>query len=128
MTGVQTCALPILFAALTGNRYQEITREGEAPVSVKINNKDIPTDLLSGGTAASLGLAVRLAYAKRYLKDMEGFFVLDDPFTEMDEDRRLLATQTLLNFAEDKQTFLFTCHPAHAKSFLHAHQITLSRM
>ena len=117
-----------MFAALTGNRYQEITREGEAPVSVKINNKDIPTDLLSGGTAASLGLAVRLAYAKRYLKDMEGFFVLDDPFTEMDEDRRLLATQTLLKFAEDKQTFLFTCHPAHAKSFLHAHQITLSRM
>ena len=116
-----------MFAALTGNRYQEITREGEAPVSVKINNKDIPTDLLSGGTAASLGLAVRLAYAKRYLKDMEGFFVLDDPFTEMDEDRRLLATQTLSDFAKDKQTFLFTCHPVHAKSFLHAHQITLSR-
>lgn len=114
-----------IFASLTGNRYTEILREGEAPVAVKINNKEIPTDLLSGGTAASLGLAVRLAYAKLYLKDLDGFFVLDDPFTEMDEERRLLATHTLTQFASEKQTFYFTCHPFHAQSFLHAHQLEL---
>jgi len=114
-----------IFASLTGNRYTEILREGEAPVAVRRNNKDIPTDLLSGGTAASLGLAVRLAYAKLYLKDLDGFFVLDDPFTEMDEERRLLATETLTQFASEKQTFFFTCHPAHAQSFLHANQLEL---
>ena len=116
-----------IFASLTGNRYTEILREGEAPVAVKINNKEIPTDLLSGGTAASLGLAVRLAYAKLYLKDLDGFFVLDDPFTEMDEERRLLATHTLTQFASEKQTFYFTCHPIHAQSFLHAHQLELHK-
>jgi uncharacterized protein YhaN len=83
--------------------------------------------LLSGGTAASLGLAVRLAYAKLYLKDLDGFFVLDDPFTEMDEERRLLATETLTQFASEKQTFYFTCHPVHAQSFLHAHQLELHK-
>ena len=114
-----------IFASLTGNRYTEILREGEAPVAVKMNNNEIPTDLLSGGTAASLGLAVRLAYAKLYLKDLDGFFVLDDPFTEMDEERRLLATETLTQFASKKQTFFFTCHPAHAQSFLHANQLEL---
>ncbi|MEI8100719.1 MAG: hypothetical protein WCH09_04055, partial [Bacteroidota bacterium] len=71
------------------------------------------------------GLAVRLAYAKLYLKDLDGFFVLDDPFTEMDEERRLLATETLTQFASEKQTFFFTCHPAHAQSFLHANQLEL---
>jgi uncharacterized protein YhaN len=116
-----------IFASLTGNRYTEILREGEAPVAVRRNNKDIPTDLLSGGTAASLGLAVRLAYAKLYLKDLDGFFVLDDPFTEMDEERRLLATETLTQFASEKQTFYFTCHPVHAQSFLHAHQLELHK-
>ena len=116
-----------IFASLTGNRYTEILREGEAPVAVRRNNKDIPTELLSGGTAASLGLAVRLAYAKLYLKDLDGFFVLDDPFTEMDEERRLLATETLTQFASEKQTFYFTCHPVHAQSFLHAHQLELQK-
>jgi len=114
-----------IFASLTGNRYTEILREGEAPVAVKMNNNEIPTDLLSGGTAASLGLAVRLAYAKLYLKDLDGFFILDDPFTEMDEERRLMATETLTQFASKKQTFFFTCHPAHALSFLHANQLEL---
>ena len=116
-----------IFASLTGNRYTEILREGEAPVAVKMNNNEIPTDLLSGGTAASLGLAVRLAYAKLYLKDLDGFFVLDDPFTEMDEERRLLATQTLGQFASEKQTFFFTCHPVHALSFSNAHQLELHK-
>jgi DNA repair exonuclease SbcCD ATPase subunit len=116
-----------IFASLTGNRYTEILREGEAPIAVRRNNKDIPTELLSGGTAASLGLAVRLTYAKLYLKDLDGFFVLDDPFTEMDEERRLLATETLTQFASEKQTFYFTCHPVHAQSFLHAHQLELHK-
>ena len=116
-----------IFASLTGNRYTEILREGEAPVAVKMNNNEIPTDLLSGGTAASLGLAVRLAYAKLYLKDLDGFFVLDDPFTEMDEERRLLATETLTQFASKKQTFFFTCHPVHALSFSNAHQLELHK-
>jgi DNA repair exonuclease SbcCD ATPase subunit len=116
-----------IFASLTGNRYTEILREGEAPVAVRRNNKEIPTELLSGGTAASLGLAVRLAYAKLYLKDLDGFFVLDDPFTEMDEERRLLATETLTQFASEKQTFYFTCHPVHAQSFSLAHQLELQK-
>ena len=116
-----------IFASLTGNRYTEILREGEAPVAVKMNSNEIPTDLLSGGTAASLGLAVRLAYAKLYLKTLDGFFVLDDPFTEMDEERRLLATETLMQFASEKQTFYFTCHPVHAHSFSNAHQLELRK-
>lgn len=116
-----------IFASLTRNRYTEILREGEVPVAVKRNNKEIPAELLSGGTAASLGLAVRLAYAKSYLKNLDGFFVLDDPFTEMDEERRLLATQTLTEFASEKQTFFFTCHPVHAQSFLIAHHLEIHK-
>jgi uncharacterized protein YhaN len=45
----------------------------------------------------------------------------------MDEERRLLATETLTQFASEKQTFYFTCHPVHAQSFLHAHQLELQK-
>jgi hypothetical protein len=27
----------------------------------------------------------------------------------------------------EKQTFYFTCHPVHAQSFLHAHQLELHK-
>jgi uncharacterized protein YhaN len=45
----------------------------------------------------------------------------------MDEERRLLATKTLMQFASEKQTFYFTCHPVHAHSFSNAHQVELRK-
>jgi uncharacterized protein YhaN len=46
---------------------------------------------------------------------MEGFLVLDDPFTDMDDARRLAAGQAIGAFAKDRQVILFTCHPTHAR-------------
>lgn len=106
-----------LFAQLTSNQYSSLVREGESPIAVISQNIEIPTRLLSGGTAASLALAIRIAYAKLYLKNMDGFFLLDDPFTEMDDDRRNLACQVLNQFATEKQVLFFTCHPFHAQKF-----------
>ncbi|MFM6952708.1 MAG: AAA family ATPase [Bacteroidota bacterium] len=103
-----------LFAQITDNRYTQIQRGGEAPESVVFNNQQIPVNLLSDGTAGALGLAVRLAYAKQYLSDMDGFVVLDDPFTDFDAGRRKAASQFLQDFATEKQVFVLTCHPDHA--------------
>jgi len=103
-----------LFAQITDNRYTQIQRGGEAPESVIFNNQQIPVNLLSDGTAGALGLAVRLAYAKQYLSDMDGFVVLDDPFTDFDAGRRKAASQFLQDFATEKQVFVLTCHPDHA--------------
>ena len=45
---------------------------------------------------------------------MDGFFLLDDPFTDMDSSRRAAAVQAIGAFAENHQVMLFTCHPDHA--------------
>ncbi|MFM7639468.1 MAG: AAA family ATPase [Bacteroidota bacterium] len=103
-----------IFAAITEQRYTQIVREGDAPEGVVFKDQIIPIELLSGGTAGSLGLAVRLAYAKQYLSDMDGFVVLDDPFTDFDAGRRKAASQFLQDFATEKQVFVLTCHPDHA--------------
>lgn len=115
-----------IFAAITEQRYTEIVREGDAPEGVMFQNQFIPVELLSGGTAGSLGLSVRLAYAKQYLQDLEGFMVLDDPFTDFDIGRRKSASQFLRDFAGQKQLFVLTCHEDHATD-LAGHRIELKK-
>ncbi len=105
------------FSKLTSNRYQDIRLDGTAPVEV-IGQHSFETDLLSQGTAGSLALATRLAMAELYLDEMDGFLILDDPFTDMDPVRRKAAHICLGKFSENHQVILFTCHPEHAEEIL----------
>lgn len=102
------------FAALTDGKYKEVALDRTAPVRVS-GRVDLPTERLSQGTLGSLALATRLALAELYLKDDNGFLVLDDPFTDMDPVRRSAAAKAIGEFAQDRQVLLFTCHPAHAQ-------------
>ena len=52
-----------------------------------------------------------------YLKDMDGFMLFDDPFTELDPGRRKLAAELLARLANDKQVIFMTCHPEHSTLF-----------
>ena len=105
------------FADLTTGRYQGVRINGSAPAEV-IGTHSLETAILSQGTAGSLALATRLALAELYLKELEGFLVLDDPFTDMDPDRRRAAQACLGKFAEDHQVMFFTCHPDHANEMI----------
>jgi uncharacterized protein YhaN len=115
-----------IFSQITDQRYTQIVREGEVPAGVIFKDQMIPVELLSGGTAGSLGLAVRLAYANQYLDGLDGFLVLDDPFTDFDEGRRRGASQFLQDFAQQKQVFVMTCHSDHAED-LGGHRIELQK-
>jgi uncharacterized protein YhaN len=46
---------------------------------------------------------------------MPGFFLLDDPFTDLDATRRSAAVQSIGTFAKNHQVLFFTCHPDHAE-------------
>jgi uncharacterized protein YhaN len=50
---------------------------------------------------------------------------MDDPLVDLDLDRQLKAADSIKDFAENKQLFLLTCHPAHAK-MLGGNKIELS--
>jgi len=109
-----TTAVSNHFRHLTGGRYQEVTLDGSTPARVG-GALTLDTTLLSQGTLGSLALATRLALSELYLKDMDGFFLLDDPFTDMDTTRRAAAIQAIGTFAEKHQVLFFTCHPDHAE-------------
>jgi recombinational DNA repair ATPase RecF len=108
-----TTAVSNHFKNLTGGRYQEVTLDGTAPTRVA-GALTLDTTLLSQGTLGSLALATRLALSELYIKGMDGFFLLDDPFTDMDTTRRAAAIQAIGTFAENHQVLFFTCHPNHA--------------
>lgn len=105
------------FKNLTAGRYQEVTLEGSTPTRV-VGDLTLDTALLSQGTLGSLALATRLALSELYLKGMDGFFLLDDPFTDMDASRRAAAIQAIACFAEKHQVLFLTCHAEHAGELL----------
>jgi len=106
-----------LVERLSGGKYGKV--EFRENLQDRIGNDDIQleSDILSKGMKGSLALAVRLAYAEVYLTDMDGFLMLDDPFTELDPERRRHAATVLQEMAGEKQMILFTCHPDHAQLF-----------
>ncbi|MCB0784886.1 MAG: hypothetical protein KDC02_11835, partial [Flavobacteriales bacterium] len=61
-----------------------------------------------------------------YLKDDDGFLLLDDPFTDMDPARRTAAAGALAAFAQERQVLLLTCHPGHARELVEAGGVALT--
>lgn len=102
-------------APLTLERYRGIRLEEGTATAASADALGIPLAVLSAGTRASLGLAVRLSMARWFLEGRDGFLVLDDPLVDLDPDRQEAAAAVLRQFAKDKQVILLTCHPRHAE-------------
>ncbi len=105
------------FKNLTCGRYDGVKLDGPTPTEIS-GPVVLETGLLSQGTLGSLALATRMALAELYLDGMEGFLVLDDPFTDMDPPRRRAAERCLGEFAKQRQVLFFTCHPDHARELV----------
>lgn len=105
-------------AELTADRYRNISLEGSLPRGViRGDGETLVYSLLSAGTKDVFGLALRLAMADYFLKEQDGFLVMDDPLVDLDPHRQELAAGVLSRFAKEKQLILFTCHPANAALF-----------
>lgn len=107
-----------LTQTITEETYENVDMDRGLPRGVvRPDGVSVHYELLSGGTRDVLALALRLAMASYFLRNAEGFLVLDDPFVDMDPVRRRKAAEVLTNFAASRQTILFTCHPSHAELF-----------
>lgn len=112
-------------AAMTDNRYTKVELDEGVPQGfLRSDGELLPYELLSAGTKDVLALALRLAMSNHFLKDADGFLIMDDPLVDLDPERQKNATELLKTFAENKQILLFTCHTSHAE-LLGGHQITL---
>ncbi|MFZ0391332.1 MAG: AAA family ATPase [Calditrichia bacterium] len=104
-----------MLGPLTGSRYKLINLEDGRPSGiVSSNGLEMPFDYLSAATRDGLALALRLSMARYFLRESDGFLVMDDPLVDMDPLRREAAAKIIQEFAREKQVIILTCHPAHA--------------
>lgn len=112
-------------SAMTGKRYSKIKMEEGLPQGfIRDDGKVLFHELLSHGTKDVLGLALRLSMSKHFLRDADGFLIMDDPLVNLDPDRQKKAVEIINEYAEQKQILIFTCHPSHAE-LLGGHKILL---
>ena len=113
------------FEIITQGKYKNVVMDEVMPDEIADGKIKIKRHLLSLGTQDSLALALRLSMAEYFLKDENGFLIMDDPLTDMDPARQKSAAECISQFAKDKQILLFTCHPSHT-NLLGGNLISLS--
>jgi len=102
-------------STITSGKYSKIKMEEGLPLGfIRDDGEVLFHELLSHGTKDILGLALRLSMAKHFLRDADGFLIMDDPLVNLDPDRQRKAVELLKDFAKRKQVLIFTCHPSHA--------------
>lgn len=101
------------FAKLTDNRYSTVehdTATGKFHVRSSRGEAFEP-DRLSTGTREQLYLAIRMAYIAYYSEHHEPLPILmDDCFVNFDDARSKFALQALLEWQDNLQTILLSCH------------------
>ncbi|MDD4200316.1 MAG: AAA family ATPase [Eubacteriales bacterium] len=88
-------------------RLRDFNENMDATISSGNNRLD--ADILSEGTKGTIALALRLAILEYLYPDGGGMAVFDDPFTDMDPERRTRACGLLKRFAENNQVIFATC-------------------
>ncbi len=101
-----------IIAGLTGERYTDLRGDealllnAAAPEYGEVRN----VFLLSGGTADQMYLAMRLAMTDVLTSGSESLpLIMDEVFSQFDDNRTGLALKYLHNEYRDSQIFIFTC-------------------
>ncbi len=103
-----------LLTRLTLERHGSLRMQGALPERIDTGGHELTLAQLSGGTLDVLAIAIRIAMAEIYLKEGDGFIVLDDPLVNLDPERQTVAASILQEFSRHHQIVVFTCYPSHA--------------
>ncbi len=93
---------------ITGGRVMLRSLSENMDVSITSNNNQLDDMILSEGTKDTIALAFRLAMLEHIFRDGGGLLILDDPFTEMDNERTEQACLLVRKFAEKGNQVIFT--------------------
>ena len=95
---------------ITGGRVSsELPDEDKLNVSILSNQRPMGYDLLSEGTKGTISLAFRLAVVDHLFPEGGGVIILDDPLTDMDEERAEQSCKLIREFAKRHQVIFLTC-------------------
>ena len=100
------------FKILTSDKYEEINISENFNISVKDTEKEEQIDIssLSLGTIDQIYFSLRFGLINLMFNSSEIPIILDDCFTQYDDERLKNALDILVKIKEQYQVILFTCH------------------
>jgi uncharacterized protein YhaN len=110
--------LSAIITGLTAGRYIDLKGDDRLALKVAIpESGDIKSvQLLSGAATDQMYLALRLAMADLLTEGKESFpLIMDEVFSQFDDNRTALALQYLHNTYEKRQVLIFTCKQREAE-------------
>lgn len=105
-------SMSTIITGLTAGRYMDLRGGDRLELKVTVpENGDIKSALmLSGAAADQMYLALRLAMADLLTTGRESLpLIMDEVFSQFDDNRTVLALRYLSNAYEKKQVLIFTC-------------------
>ncbi|MDI3280214.1 MAG: AAA family ATPase [Bacillota bacterium] len=102
-----------LIARLTGHRYTEVKVDNRLQLTAvdRATGRLVPLDELSRGTVDQFYFSFRLSLAEFFSSgDVHPPLLLDDSFSQYDDQRLHRALEYLVELAARRQVLLFTCH------------------
>ncbi len=102
------------FRQVTDGAYERVLQadDGETLMVRSGNGETKAPEQLSRGTLEQLYLCLRLGLAEEYAKrSLPVPLILDDILVNFDPQRKRRVAQILLDFAEQHQVLMLTCHP-----------------
>ncbi len=95
---------------ISGGRITSVQPDADKlNLNIATNQRPVGFDLLSEGTKDTVSLAFRLAVVDHLFPEGGGVIVLDDPLTDMDEERVDQACALIRKCAERHQVIFLTC-------------------
>ena len=95
-------------ATLTDGKYQKLLLDPSYGIALETEEGTYPLERFSAGTRDAVWFAFRLAVSSLLSEEVLPM-VLDDPFVNLDADRRAAAEKLLINAAKERQILYFTC-------------------
>ena len=97
-------------SVITDGRISLDSMDENMDVTIHSGNNLLSYEILSEGTKDTIALAFRLAMLEHLFPNGGGLVILDDPFTEMDENRTKQACKLVQKFADaGNQVIFVTC-------------------
>lgn len=107
-------ALKDYFSQLAKDSQITIDIDAKRQVLIKEKGASRPEENMSSGYKDLIELCYRLALAKAMYQEESSLLILDDPFSNLDENKLEKGMDLIKKISENNQVLYFTCHKSRA--------------
>ena len=97
------------YASITGQSGNDFHMDANIMITVTEQGRQREVNTLSAGYQDLVGICLRLAFVDAMYEQEKPMLVLDDPFTNMDDEKLEAARRLLSEVAKQYQVIYFTC-------------------